>query len=86
MQLIRRIAKSTHALTTLPSLNAVLAFPTTIFIDRSGSVRVIHTGFAGPGTGKHYDQLRKEMTGLVDELIEEPFDSADSENSDEQDT
>ncbi len=84
--LVAGISDTTEVSKTLPSLNAVLAFPTTIFIDRSGSVRVIHTGFSGPGTGKHYDQLRKEMTGLVDELIEEPFDSADSENSDEQDT
>jgi thiol-disulfide isomerase/thioredoxin len=76
--LIAGISDTTEVAKTLPSLNAVLAFPTTIFIDRSGSVRVIHTGFSGPGTGKHYQQLRNEITGLIDELIEEPFDSSDS--------
>ena len=76
--LVAGISDTTEVAKTLPSLNAVLAFPTTIFIDRSGSVRVIHTGFSGPGTGKHYQQLRNEITGLIDELIEEPFDSADS--------
>ena len=76
--LIAGISDTTEVAKTLPSLNAVLAFPTTIFIDRSGSVRVIHTGFSGPGTGKHYQQLRNEIIGLIDELIEEPFVSADS--------
>ena len=76
--LLAGISDTTEVSKTLPSLNAVLAFPTTIFIDRSGSVRVIHTGFSGPGTGKHYEQLKNEMTGLIDELIEEPFDLAES--------
>ncbi len=40
---------------TLPMLNQLLAFPTTIFIDKKGDVRKIHTGFSGPGTGKYYD-------------------------------
>jgi thiol-disulfide isomerase/thioredoxin len=76
--LVAGISDTTEVSKTLPSLNAVLAFPTTIFIDRSGSVRVIHTGFSGPGTGKHYEQLKNEITGLIDELIEEPFDLAES--------
>ncbi len=76
--LLAGISDTTEVSKTLPSLNAVLAFPTTIFIDRSGSVRVIHTGFSGPGTGKHYEQLKNEITGLIDELIEEPFDLAES--------
>lgn len=76
--LIAGISDTTEVSKTLPSLNAVLAFPTTIFIDRSGSVRVIHTGFSGPGTGKHYEQLKNEITGLIDELIEEPFDLTES--------
>jgi hypothetical protein len=61
------------------------ACPPTIFTDRNGSVRVIHAGFSGPGTGKHYDRLEDEITGLIDERIEEPFASALSDSSDEQD-
>ncbi len=84
--LVAGISDTTAVSKTLPSLNAVLAFPTTIFVDRRGSVRVIHTGFSGPGTGKHYEQLKDEITGLIDELIEEPFDFAGSDSPDEQDT
>jgi thiol-disulfide isomerase/thioredoxin len=53
-------------------LSAVLAWPTTIFIDRSGRVRNIHTGFLGPGTGEHYQELQKKMTGIITTLLDEP--------------
>ncbi|GAB4011705.1 hypothetical protein GCM10028808_25920 [Spirosoma migulaei] len=55
----------------LPDLNAVVAFPTTIFIDKKGQVRHIHTGFSGPGTGKYYDQYIEEFNRLVDKLVAE---------------
>ena len=57
----------------LPDLNAVLAFPTTIFIDKKGKVRHIHTGFTGPGTGKFYDKYVEEFNRLVDKLVSEPI-------------
>ncbi|MFQ5548674.1 MAG: peroxiredoxin family protein [Woeseia sp.] len=69
--LLAGISDKTEVSRTLPSLSAVIAFPTTIFVDRNGRVRVIHTGFTGPGTGKYYDQLREEITGLILELIGE---------------
>ena len=55
----------------LPDLNAVVAFPTTIFIDKKGQVRHIHTGFSGLGTGKYYDQYVEEFNRLVDKLLAE---------------
>lgn len=55
----------------LPDLNAVVAFPTTIFVDKKGQVRHIHTGFSGPGTGKYYDQYVEEFNRLVDKLLAE---------------
>ncbi len=54
---------------TLPMLNAVLAFPTLIFIDRKGDIRKIHTGFSGPGTGQHYLQFIAEFELLMDDLL-----------------
>jgi thiol-disulfide isomerase/thioredoxin len=59
------------ASSSLPMLNAVLAFPTTIFIDRQGKVRRIHTGFSGPGTGKYYEEFVEEFTRFTDELLAE---------------
>jgi hypothetical protein len=56
---------------TLPMLNHVLGFPTTIFIDKKGQVREIHTGFSGPGTGKYYDDFVGDFNRLIDKLIAE---------------
>lgn len=56
---------------TLPELQAIVGFPTTIFIDKKGRVRKIHTGFNGPGTGEHYLEFQKEFNELVDSLLKE---------------
>ena len=55
----------------MPDLNAVVAFPTTLFIDKKGQVRHIHTGFSGPGTGVYYDQYVSEFNALIDKLVGE---------------
>lgn len=55
----------------LPMLNHVLAYPTMIFIDRSGAVRKIHTGFSGPGTGGYYREFVREFNQLMEELLSE---------------
>ena len=69
--LIAGISDKVEASKTLPQLNAVLAFPTTIFLDRHGRVRRIHTGFTGPGTGAHYEELTRDFNALVQELLDE---------------
>jgi peroxiredoxin len=56
---------------TLPMLNHVLAFPTLIFVDASGEVRRIHTGFSGPGTGKFYEEFKLEFRSFLDGLLRE---------------
>jgi thiol-disulfide isomerase/thioredoxin len=53
----------------LPDLNTFLSYPTTLFIDRNGKVQKIHTGFTGPGTGKYYDELRKEFEETIEALL-----------------
>jgi len=55
----------------LPMLNHVLSYPTTIFIDKKGKVRKIHTGFNGPATGEKYVEFKKDFEGFVGELIKE---------------
>jgi thiol-disulfide isomerase/thioredoxin len=54
---------------TLPMLNSVIAFPTTIFIGKDGKVKKIHTGFSGPATGVYYDQFVQHFNETVNELV-----------------
>jgi peroxiredoxin len=56
---------------SLPQLTGIKGFPTTIFIDKKGNVREVHTGFSGPGTGEHYEAFKKEFNQLVNGLIAE---------------
>lgn len=56
---------------TLPQINKIVGFPTTIFIDKKGRVRKISTGFNGPGTGDHYEIFKKEFNELVDGMLKE---------------
>ena len=56
---------------TLPMLNHVMSFPTSIIIDKMGKVRKIHTGFSGPATGDYYLEYTKEFNSLMSELIAE---------------
>lgn len=69
--LIAGISDKDDAASKLPQLNGVFAFPTTIFVDRSGKVRKIHTGFSGPATGVHYEKLVDEFEKTVDVLLAE---------------
>ena len=51
---------------------AFKAYPTLFVIDRKGVVRQIHTGFEGPATGTHHDVQNRELSALVDALLNEP--------------
>lgn len=55
----------------LPMLNHVLSYPTTVFIDKKGTVRKIHTGFNGPATGDKYTTFKKEFKETVMVLLAE---------------
>ncbi|WP_323789616.1 TlpA disulfide reductase family protein [Psychroserpens sp.] len=55
----------------LPMLNHVLSYPTSIYIDKQGEVRKIHTGFNGPATGEKYDEFKAEFAEFVDALVKE---------------
>lgn len=56
---------------TIPQITAIKGFPTTIFVDKTGKVREVHTGFSGPGTGEHYETFKKEFNALIDDLLAE---------------
>ena len=69
--LVAGISTTESASASLPMLNEVISFPTTIIIDKFGKVRQIHTGFSGPATGEYYDQYVKDFNQFMDELLQE---------------
>jgi len=52
-------------------LNKVVSYPTTIFIDKKGKVRKIHTGFNGPATGDKYIAFKEDFESFVEMLLGE---------------
>jgi thiol-disulfide isomerase/thioredoxin len=64
-------SSKTKAKEKLPMLNHVLSYPTSIFIDKKGKVRKIHTGFNGPATGEKFTEFKAEFTSFIDELLKE---------------
>lgn len=54
---------------SLPFLNKVMAFPTTIILDRQHNVKTIYTGFSGPATGNAYEGYTRETEKLIAELL-----------------
>ncbi len=69
-------SSKTEAQEKLPMLNHVLSYPTSIFIDKKGKVRKIHTGFNGPATGEKFVEFQEEFTTFISELLEEEGASA----------
>lgn len=61
----------TKAQEKLPMLNHVLSYPTTVFVDKKGKVRKIHTGFNGPATGEKFEEFKAEFKEFVGVLLEE---------------
>jgi thiol-disulfide isomerase/thioredoxin len=53
----------------IPGVVNLNCWPTTFFIGKDGLVKAIHTGYAGPATGKDNAQLEEETTALVHRLL-----------------
>lgn len=65
------VSDSLRAEKTLPQLESIKAFPTTIFVDKKGTLRKIESGFAGPATGEHYTEFKNGFNKIIDELLAE---------------
>jgi thiol-disulfide isomerase/thioredoxin len=55
---------------TLPQLRNFGAYPTTIFLDRRGRVRLIHAGFSGPATGR-MEEVRRSFERTIVKLLDQ---------------
>lgn len=53
----------------LPSIDEVKSYPTTVLLGRDGRVHKIHSGFAGPATGKHHEELVAALEAEIESLL-----------------
>jgi thiol-disulfide isomerase/thioredoxin len=67
--LITGLTGKDKAAESLPFLNNVMAFPTTIILDRKHQVKSIYTGFNGPATGKAYELYIHKTEELITNLL-----------------
>lgn len=67
--LIAGAADKARASEQFPVLDAVRSFPTTLFIDETGRVVSVHTGFSGPATGDAYTVLRDEWRHTIESML-----------------
>jgi len=56
----------------LPLVDRIRAYPTIIFLDRTGRVRAVYTGFSGPATGEAHRELRDRFETLIESLLASP--------------
>lgn len=70
--LIAGTTSDDDVLKKLPQISAFKAYPTLFAVDRKGEVRAVHTGYLGPAAGEHHEQQNRELTALVDALLDEP--------------
>ena len=69
--LIAGISDKDEAAATLPVIEEIIAYPTTVFLDRKRRIRRVHTGFLGPGTGEYFERWRDEFFVFMDQLLAE---------------
>jgi thiol-disulfide isomerase/thioredoxin len=56
----------------IPQAVNLNSWPTTFFLGRDGKVRSVHAGFAGRASGEYHNQLKAEVTALIERLLSEP--------------
>ena len=69
--LIAGKANKIAAAESLPMLNHIMSYPTSIFIDKKGNFQRIRTGFYGPGTGSYYSRYIEQTDSFIAKLLSE---------------
>ena len=68
--LITGLSGKEKASDSLPFLNKIMAFPTTLFLNKNHQVKSIYTGFNGPATGNAHEKYKLKTELLIKNLLE----------------
>jgi len=69
--LITQLTGKEKASESMAALNKIIAFPTTIFLNKQHDIVKIHTGFSGPATGNDYLAFKQKTEALINQLIKQ---------------
>ena len=69
--LLAGTADKAAATEAFAALDRVRSFPTTIFLTWDGRVEAIHSGYAGPATGRAHEELRRAFETHIERLLSE---------------
>ncbi|MGA1996113.1 MAG: TlpA disulfide reductase family protein [Bryobacteraceae bacterium] len=56
---------------SIPQAVGLDCWPTTFYLGRDGKVRGVHAGFPGRASGQFHDELRRDVTALIERLLAE---------------
>jgi len=56
---------------SLPQLKGFTAYPTTLFLDRTGRIRHVYAGFRGPATGAQHTRQIADYREIIERLLNE---------------
>jgi thiol-disulfide isomerase/thioredoxin len=54
---------------TLPFIEKLNGYPTTLYINKEHKIVKVYTGFSGPGTGEHYIKIKEEVIKTIESLL-----------------
>jgi len=69
--LLAGVADKDKAQKAFPAVDRIKSYPTAIFLDHEGKARAVHSGFAGPATGRAHQRLRDAYIDLIETLLTE---------------
>ncbi|MGK7371399.1 MAG: TlpA disulfide reductase family protein [Candidatus Halalkalibacterium sp. M3_1C_030] len=66
--LVAGVNDKEKAADTLPFLDTVISYPTSLFVDRNHKIRAVHVGFNGPATGSIYFQEIQRFKNQLNQI------------------
>ena len=64
-------ANKLNATKAFPMLTPIISYPTSIYVDKTGKICKVHTGFYGPSTGAYYNRYTESTSQFIQQKLSE---------------